>query len=345
MVNRYIALSLFLIVYNGFLLGQRQDSLRILFYNVENLFDTKDDPLTQDDDFLPGKLMNWTHWKYREKLKNITRVITAVGQMQSPAIVGLCEVENDSVLYDLTRRSPLKAQQYHYIITHSADERGMDVALLYQRDHVRLLQTAEYPIRFGNKSTRRSRNILHATFLTLSHDTLDVFVAHFPSRRGGQHQTEPARIDAASLLRSKADSLFSVRQHAHIIIMGDFNDHPDDKSLARILKAGIPTLHPSDKQLYNLFLPRIKERNFGTYKFQGRWEILDQFIISGDFLSGESTMKIRNKEATVFRMPFLLQDDEKDGGKKPFRTNSGPRYVGGFSDHLPVYMDVIINDQ
>ncbi|MDR1743496.1 MAG: hypothetical protein LBR48_06710 [Dysgonamonadaceae bacterium] len=319
-----------------------QSNLRVMFYNVENLFDTKDDPLKNDEDFLPEGSMHWSSWKYWEKLKNISRVITAVGGMQSPGLVGLCEIENDSVIFDLTKRSPLRNQQYEYIVTESPDERGIDVALLYQRHQFKPVEWREYKIKFRNKSTRPTRNILHVTGQLVNGELLDVFVCHFPSRSGGQKESEPARIDAATLLRNKTDSLFRVRGKANIIIMGDFNDHPDNKSIFTALKARSLNYHRSNGELYNLFFHRMKERDFGSYKYHGSWDALDQFIVSGNLISDESRIKVKNEKGNVFKADFLLQDDEKYGGKQPFRTNLGPRYIGGFSDHLPIYFDLEI---
>src|SRR5690606_20940822 len=150
-----------------------QEYFRVMFYNVENLFDTKDDSLKSDNDFLPDGNMRWTPWKYWEKLRNITRVITAVGEMQSPALVGMCEVENDSVLFDLTQRSPLRMQDYSYIVSNSPDERGIDVALLYQRHQFRLLDYKEYTLTLNKQFPRPTRNILHAVGNLINGDTLD----------------------------------------------------------------------------------------------------------------------------------------------------------------------------
>ncbi len=320
-----------------------QTGFRIMFYNVENLFDTIDDPLKNDDEFLPDGPMNWQPWKYWEKLRNITRVITAIGGMYSPALVGLCEIENDSVVYDLARRSPLRAQGYEYIVTHSPDERGMDVALLYQRHQFNLLDKNEYEVVFSDKVVRPTRNILHAAGRIVSGDTLDVFVCHWPSRSGGQRESEPARLDAATLLRRKVDSLFMIRKSTHIVIMGDFNDGPHDKSIFRMLKAKSRRHYRSDKELYNLFFHRLKEKDFGTYFFRGRWEVLDQFIVSGNLLREDNRIYIKGGEAHIFKPDFLLQEDKASGIKRPYRTHYGPRYVGGFSDHLPVYLDIAIN--
>lgn len=320
---------------------QAQESFRIMFYNVENLFDTEDDPLKSDEDFLPGGSMKWNSWKYREKLKNITRVITAAGGMHSPAIVGLCEIENDSVLYHLTKQSTLRAQKYEFIITDSPDYRGLDIGLLYQRHRFKLLSKKEYTINFRNRGTGPSRNILHATGQLINKDTLDIFVCHFPSRSSGQMATESARIDAAMLLRHKTDSILKVRGRANVVIMGDFNDHPNNKSLSKTLAARSMDSLPKEDQLYNLYYFKKKKPDFGSYRYRGNWEILDQIIVNGRLLTNQSTA-IKDKKGSIFKAPFLLEKDERYGGHRPYRTNLGPRYIGGFSDHLPVYMDLIV---
>lgn len=324
--------------------GSSQNDFRVMFYNVENLFDIQDDSLKNDDDFLPDGFMRWTSWKYWEKLRGITRVITAVGEMQSPALVGLCEVENDSVLFDLTRRSPLRAQQYEYLITRSPDERGINVGLLYQRHQFKLLDKAEYEIRFDHPTTRPTRNILHAVGEVINGDTIDVFVCHFPSRSGGQRETEPARVLSAALLRDKVDSIHILRARPYCILMGDFNDPPNSKSLLHELQAKRPGPPYHDKRLYNLFFNHSETRETGTYKYQGKWEVIDQFIVNGSLLVEENSVHVKDLEARIFDAHFLLEDDDKYYGKKPYRTNLGPRYLGGFSDHLPIYLDIMIQN-
>lgn len=340
MMRRLRVIPFFLVIYISGIFCQ--ENLRIMFYNVENLFDAKDDTLKNDDDFLPDGFMRWTHWKYWEKLRDITRVITAVGGMQSPALVGLCEVENDSVLFDLTKRAPLWVQEYEYIMTHSPDERGIDVALMYQRHQFRLLNACEYEIKFSDKSRRPTRNLLHAVGKIINGDTLDVFVCHFPSRSEGQRETEPARTEAAALLRTKADSLLRLRGNANIVIMGDFNDHPDNNSLRKTLKARSVQHQIRSDELYNLFYQRTRETDLGTYKYQGRWELLDQFIVTGNLLLKGNSVQVKEHEAQIFSATFLLEEDERYFGKKPYRTNLGPRYLGGFNDHLPIYTDLLI---
>jgi len=323
-----------------------QDRFRVASYNVENLFDTKDNPEKDDDEFLPKGMMKWNDSKYWTKLRNITRVITAIGEMESPALVGLVEVENDSVLHDLTKRSPLRAQKYEYMCTHSPDVRGVNVGFLYQRDKFKLLGKNEYRVNPPEKNGRPTRNILHVSGRVISGDTLDVFVCHFPSRRDGQIASEPYRMAAAKVLKTKTDSLFAIRSSANILIMGDFNDQPADKSLSVVLGAGsMLGQNISKHQLVNTFLHRLGEKDFGTYKFQGEWDLIDQFIVSGNLLSDSSSISLVKDSPRIFHPEFLQEKDSAYGGFKPFRTNSGPNYLGGFSDHFPIVLDLIVRDE
>ncbi len=206
----------------------------------------------------------------------------AVGGMQSPALMG-CASGKRQCDFRPSADRPC-GHEYAYLISDSPDDRGIDVALLYQRHQFRLLESREYEIRFSERNQRPTRNILHAVGNLINGDTLNVFVCHFPSRSDGQRETEPLRVTAAALLREKTDSLFRTREDAHILIMGDFNDHPDNKSLLQTLQAKRVTAKTDKKGLYNLFHHRMKERDFGSYKYQGRWEVLDQFMVSGNLL-------------------------------------------------------------
>ena len=304
-------------------------------YNVENLFDCHHDTLKNDYEFLPNATRHWNYSKYKKKLDNIARVIIAVGGWTPPALVALCEVENDSVLRDLTRYSALREAGYRYVITQSPDERGIDVALLYQRNLFKLLshQSLSTPKPHGN--SRPTRDILHVSGLLLNQDTLDVFIVHLPSRAGGAKESEPYRLLAAQKLKDAADSLMQIRLHSQILIMGDFNDYPVNKSVKEVLKAAMPPLLPNecpDKQrLYHLLIRKAAtQKHFGSYKYQGEWGLLDHIIVP--FYADET-------KANVCRLPFLLTEDKKYGGKQPFRTYYGMRYQAGYSDHLPVWAD------
>jgi exonuclease III len=322
-----------------------QENFRIMFYNVENMYDTKDNPETNDDDLTPNGQLRWTNYRYWKKLNDISTVISSVGDKYPPALVGVCEVENDSVLFDLTRRAGLRKHKYEYIITDSKDNRGSNIALLYQRDQIKIISKRSYTPTLQSNPLKTTRDILHVTGKVINEEILDIFICHFPSRREGIKRTMPDRIRCAELLKQKTDSLFRIRKKANIIIMGDFNDYPDDISLSESLGAHSIKSPISDKGLYNMFYHRIHEKNTGSYKYRGKWNFIDQFIISGNLLNLSSKISIKKKEAYIYSAPFLLHDDNKKyGGQKPFRTYSGFKYPGGYSDHLPIYMDLIIKD-
>ena len=323
---------LFLILFLCLALPVRaQESFRVLFWNVENLFDCKDDPRKNDNEFLPDAKRNWTPYRYWEKVRNLAKGIIASGNDYVPDLVGLCEVENDSCLYDLTRRSPLREAGYRYVMTDSPDQRGIDVALLYQRASFKVLQHQSIRVPHKQLKNGPTRDILHVVGKVVSGDTLDVMVCHLPSRSGGQAKSEPYRIFVADLIKQTVDSLLEVRHHPHIILMGDFNDYPTDKSMKRLC---------SGKRLHNL----MKGKKGGSYRYRGEWGMLDQFIVSGSLLKKKSNIRTSKDKAQVLCHPFLLEEDDKYGGEKPFRTYNGMRYQGGFSDHLPICLDLTIGD-
>ncbi|KAA6327544.1 hypothetical protein EZS27_023479 [termite gut metagenome] len=319
--------------------AQENSVFRIVCWNTENLFDTRHDSLKQDKEFLPSSLRKWHNGRYKKKLADVSRVITAIGERQAPALVGLCEVENDNVMRDLTQYSPLKEYGYRYVITDSPDNRGIDVALLYQRDRFKLISHQSLRVYSENKKYRPTRDILHVCGRLFNGDSLDIFVCHFPSRIGGVTKTEPHRLSAAQTLKNAVDSLFAVRLHPQILIMGDLNDYPRNKSITGILAAVAPPLRPKKNNLYHLLARKAKNTDYGSYKYQGHWRLLDHLIVSGSLLLPDRGFFTDESKAGVSRFPFLLVEDKKHGGVQPFRTYSGTEYLGGISDHLPVYVD------
>ena len=317
---------------------EAQDPFRVMFWNVENLFDTKDDPQKNDNEFLPDATRHWTYPRYQDKLKKVAKTIVASGREGVPDLVGLCEVENDSCLYDLTRRSLLREADYRYVMTDSPDRRGIDVALLYQRGTFKLI--SHQSIRIPSETIKRdpTRDILHVTGQILSGELVDVFVCHFPSRSEGKAKSEPYRLLAARTLRHTVDSLMEVRQHPYLIIMGDFNDYPTDKSMKEVLCG--------KGDLQNL----MQGMEAGTYRYRGEWGIFDQFLVSENISAKINFAAAKNKNVgaylenvLILRHPFLLEEDEKYGGDKPFRTFNGMKYNGGYSDHLPLAVDLFWN--
>lgn len=312
---------------------------KILFYNVENLFDCKNDTSIWDEQFLPDGDKHWNEWKYKQKLKNIAKVINAAGGWQTAALVGLCEIENDFVLNELTTNSPLKRLNYRYVHKESPDRRGIDVALLYQSDQFTPIYYHHIPIIDPKNKSFRTREILYVKGITNKKDTLHVFVNHWPSRWGGQAKSEPKRIMVAQALRIEVDSLFTFCADPNIIIMGDFNDTPSDLSVSKYLNAKNPKQSRQNKQLYNLLYP-LSLSNEGTHPYQGRWAVLDHMVISSALLNKNNSIYTSVESAYPFKDEFLLEIDSKYGGLKTNRTYLGYKYHGGYSDHLPIVLDL-----
>lgn len=320
------------------------DILRVVSYNLENLFDYEKDSVSDDGSFTPEGEHQWDKKKYWRKLNNLSRAITAAGEWHTPALIGLCEVENARVVKDLLYHTQLKECHYHFVHKDSPDRRGVDVALAYLPNQFTLLSKEFIHVKIeGEKPTR---DILYASGKLINGDTLHVFVNHWPSRYGGELESKWKRITAAEILREKTDSLFTLNEKTKIIIMGDFNDYPDDESLLHGLCAGEP-LKNSNKnvifdQLYNLCYPIHEMGEEGSHKFGGKWGMLDQLIVSGALLHpGESTYT-SPEMMNICKESFLLK--ESATGPSPKRSFLGTFFAYGFSDHLPVFVDLIIRN-
>jgi len=308
----------------------------ILFYNVENLFDTVDNPETQDDSFAPEGELHWSNKRLNRKLLNISKVILNASGWSVPEIVVFAEIENRDVLERLIKDTPLKSIPYKIIHKESPDNRGIDVALLYNSERFSPVEYIYYPL-LVNDNQLNTREILYVSGILNGTDTLHIFGNHWPSRYSGLLETKELRKAAATLLRTKIDELNDKYESPKIVILGDFNDNPEDEALSEVLMAG-KVEHPfAENQLFNLFFD-FKRIDQGTLKFQSQWFIFDQIIVSGSLLSASSGIYTNPENAKIVTLPFLLEEDKKFGGLKPFRTYSGFSYNGGFSDHLPVLL-------
>lgn len=312
---------------------------RIMFYNVENLFDYKDEPNKEDNAFTPEGDMHWSFTKYKKKINRISQVIMAVGGWEVPELVGLCEVENHYVLDGLTRYTALSKYRYKYIHYDSPDERGIDVALLYQEKKFEPIHSEPIEIHLDSKENDTTRDILYVKGITHTEDTLHIFINHWPSNYGGVLEAIPKRTKVAEILKMKTDSIFSNNPLAKIVIMGDFNTEPTQKPMIETLGAKVEWNGFGEIGLYNISALWSKQGGKGSYKFRGVWSIIDQFIISNGMAKGEGILFCKGEDAKIYKAPFLLELD-KEGGYKPFRTNIGMRYNDGFSDHLPIYLDL-----
>lgn len=311
----------------------QENTVRIMFYNVENFFDPFDDSLTLDEEFTPSGQKHWTMDRFRKKANSLYKVFMAAGGWQPPAIIGMAEVENSYVLHYLTRETPFAKFNYRYIHFESPDVRGIDVAVIYNPEDVKVLSAVPVSIPMA-EGVRPTRDIL---FLKTSVRgmLLYLFVNHWPSRSGGFLATKPLRVAAAEKLRFCLDTLLKVHPEARVVVMGDFNDEPDDESLKII------THNPrniGDGQILNL-MAGMQEEYRGTLFFQDRWWTFDQFLVSDNlvhFSGGDMYLK---GDAVVFNPQFLLTGDLP---ARPWRTYNGFQYNGGFSDHLPVMITLVI---
>ena len=302
--------------------------LRIVSYNVENLFDYFDDSLKLDDEFLPYKGRFWTKKRYQDKQQKLAQTIMAIGGWEPPGLIGLCEVENRYVLESLTKFTALKSAGYEIIHKDSPDMRGIDVALIYRPAKFDLLYYDFFQVDFPFDSVSKTRDILYAKGLLTNQDTLHVFMNHWPSKFGGEFETEPKRAYAAALLKSKMDSILSHHYEANIIAMGDFNDTPSAESLRMITTDGI---------YFNCM--EDMEFQYGTHSFENEWLLIDQFIITVGLKDKMNATYLLDNAVSIYDFDFLLTTGAL-GNQRPFRTYQGPSYRGGYSDHLPIIMDL-----
>jgi len=337
MRSRYFLVLLLLISISFYSFAQQNKSeFSILFYNVENLFDTYNNPETEDDNFTPQGELHWTNKRFAAKLLNISKVILGASGWSVPEIVVFAEIENRSLLEKLIRNTPLEAVPYKIIHKESPDNRGIDVALIYNSNLFFPLEYNYYPLMINGK-LQNTRELLYVSGVFNGKDTLHIFGNHWPSRYSGFLETKLLRNAAADLLRVKVDELNNKYKTPKIVIIGDFNDNPSDESLTEVLRAGKVEQPIVQDQLYNLFYEWKSSRQ-GSLKFQSQWFLFDQIIVSGSLLSTSSGLYTSLENARILSLPFLLEEDKKFGGQKPFRTYYGFSYNGGFSDHLPVLL-------
>ena len=313
--------------------SKQKDSITtIAFYNVENLFDIFDNPTTADDDFTPKGKLKWTLKRYKVKIRKLGSVISQLGLHRSsktPAIVGLVEVENASVVADLAHSSYLKKHHYGYVHHDSPDERGIDVALLYSKVAFELFDSSTYPVFLEDENAERdfTRDILKVSG-KLHGELVHILVNHWPSRREGTEISEPKRIATAITARAVIDTINQKEMNPKIILMGDFNDDPSSKSVKDFLVKD---------DFFNPMESLVDKDKRGTSTYNKKWNFFDQIMLSKNFLDDNNNEELTFKHAEVFNKKWLRIFRGKLKGS-PFRTYIGPWYQGGFSDHFPVYV-------
>jgi predicted extracellular nuclease len=312
------------------------DRLRIVFWNVENFFDTLDHPAKVDEAFTPQGENKWNGWRFDRKLERVSKTLIATGGWEPPGIIGLCEIENRAILQYIADSGMLASIGYEIVHRESADRRGIDVGLLYRPDKFELEGHQMIRPSFPGDSERTTRDVLHVWGKLRNGQRLHVMVNHWPSRWSGMLNTEPNRIHMAGLVRNLSDSIVQTDPGAAIVITGDFNDEPENESMAEVLCGpGSP--------LTNL-MEDIQYKG-GSHYFAGSWGVLDHFVVSNALLSEQAPSealpgaKVRYGRAQIMDFRFLLKANGL-GTLVPHRTYQGPMYVGGFSDHLPIMIDL-----
>lgn len=308
----------------------------LAFYNLENLFDINNDSETHDDDFTPEGRKKWNLKRYNRKIKKLGSVISQIGIEEAgipPVIVGVAEVENLKVLTDLANSKKLIEHRYGIVHYNSQDERGIDVALLYQKEHFELLDSEVFPLIFIEENGEKdySRDILLVKG-NLKGKLTYFIVNHWPSRRKGTEETEPNRIQAAALARMVIAKAVNESEDAHVVILGDFNDNPTNNSIKQ---------HLVQDDFYNPF-ESIYDQGRGTATHDDNWYLFDQIILSKNFFNKENGLVFR--QAEIFDEHFLKSWKGKRKGD-PFRTYIGKWHQGGASDHFPVYVTLKKKDE
>lgn len=338
-------LLLFLLLFVAQILILNSQSMKIMTYNVENLFDTQHDSLKNDKEFLPNSELHWTNKRFYDKLHEVMQVIVGLGGDELPLLVGLCEVENDFVLKAMTQFDPYDQLGYDYVHYEGPDARGIDVALLYQKDKFTPLASRPIPVNLPNG--QRGRDLLYTCGALTDSTLLHIIQVHFPSRREGALASEPNRIAAAKAVRKVIEEIQVVDSQAAIIIMGDFNDNPSDKVPTTTLSALPYTSGPfDDLQLYNLCWDGspFEDKEIGSYFHNGEWDMLDQIIVSGALLNGNLSVRVM-PEAEVYHPKWISKRDKRTGEMIPRRTYVGPFYQGGVSDHFPVFIELFFKNE
>ena len=312
------------------------------FYNFENLFDTVDDPAKRDEEFTPDGRRNWSEKVYREKLKNLSRVVSEMGTELTPdgmAVLGICEIENRKVLEDFVQEPSIADRNYQIVHYDSPDERGIDVALIYQPKYFKVTNSTPIPLLIYDDDGDRNftRDILHVEG-ELDGEPLHILVNHWPSRSGGEKRSRPGRNAAAMIVKEVKDSLRTINRDAKIIVMGDLNDDPISPSVKDVLASKYKKKDVRTGDFYNP-MHQFFKRGYGTTAWRDAWSLFDQIIVSSSLLKKRQS-GYRFHKAAVFNKPYLIQKTGRYKGY-PYRTFDFDNYIAGYSDHFPVYLFLV----
>ncbi|HQV77399.1 MAG TPA: endonuclease/exonuclease/phosphatase [Chitinophagales bacterium] len=310
------------------------------FYNLENFFDTINDPKTFDDDFTPNGSMHYSAEIYKDKIKHLEQVVAQIGTDLSPdgmAFWGTAEIENKEVVVDLVNQPSLKNRNYQVVHYNGSDPRSIDCGFVYNPKYFKLLYSKSIPIdlRLAVKDAKPTRDVLFVQGILNLDDTISVFVGHWPSRRGGEEVTKPMRNYVAKVIKQYSDSLIAVSPNSKVIVMGDLNDNPTDESLIKYLNTAAKPEKCTEKGFYSPWIDYFK-KGIGTLAHNDAWGLFDQIIFSKAWLNKNQNGFFFHK-AYIFKKDFMMQKTGKYKGY-PKRTWDFNIYNAGYSDHLPTYI-------
>jgi len=325
-----------------------QDTLFVGWYNVENLFDPINSPNAYnqpegngDDEYIPGSKSDWTADRYETKLKNLAWVINSMNNGKGPDVLGVCEVENQNVLWDLINKY-LVVKSYSLVYKESQDGRSIDVALIYRNDKLKWDWMKAYSVQI-EENKRPTRDVIFAKF-TSNGQPVYFSVNHWPSKSGGAEASEPYREKAAERTREGVSEILASDPAADILLMGDFNCNPDESPLQKTL--GALSLSDAGKNpagLYNLTWPIWNPESTGTLQYKGKWDLIDNFIGSSGLLDKKG-FRFLDGSVSIINNPELKEKEGKYAGS-PFRTYAGAKYLGGYSDHFAITLKLVTSDK
>ncbi len=309
-----------------------QQKVSVAFYNQENLFDTINNPNKNDEEFLPDGKYKWNTERYTKKVNNMAKVIAAL----NPDFLGMCEVESINALNDLIKNKQLLGSNYQAVFFEGPDERGINNALIYKTNAVKDVKGKAFFINAEGLGGDNTRAILFANITLKNNEHIVFLVNHFPSRREGEKESEPKRMYVASVLKHICDSLQKKDTKANIILMGDFNDYPNNISIKEVLGAAANVKSIANNGFYNPMYA-LMEQGLGSYRHKGEWNFLDQIILSKNLVDCKTKVCYQANSTSVFKEDWMIETEEKYKGN-PLRTFGGIKFLNGYSDHLPVML-------
>ncbi len=344
MKQQSILFLLAAILWSNITIAQKKDYqvIAIGFYNCENFFDTKNDPKKQDDDFTPNGAYHYTEEVYQQKQHNIATVFQKIGTDITPdgaAIIGMVEVENDKVLSDVSQQPEIKNRNYKHVWFPTSDERGISTAMLYNPKYFQVLHAEPIKVDLNLVGQKRpTRDILHV-YGVLAGDTIHVFVNHWPSKSGGEAESAPGRLLAASINKRICDSLLKLNPNTKIMLLGDLNDNPTSEGVIKTLNAKAEKNDVTLTDIYNPWINMYK-KGLGTESYRGEWNLIDQIMLSGSLLKNNNN-QWKYYKAEIFNKDFLINKLGEDKGLPHRSFTRAQVWDNGYSDHFPVLIYLV----